>query len=154
MQFEYDGFGLLADGRDEDGNDSSATVDLELVSDEAGIREELNEALPGEDGDGDWEIVDISGLEGLATMDTPLSQLPGIAQEAAKALQEDLLEQFVAFHEDMGGEPDYSYFRDRFLGEYRDMEDYAQQYAEDCMEIPDNLISYIDWEKLGSGYAA
>lgn len=39
--------------------------------------------------------------------------------------------------------------RDRYLGEYESVEDYAIQLLDDCYEIPKYLEGYIDYQ----GYA-
>lgn len=39
-------------------------------------------------------------------------------------------------------------FRDAYMGQYDSEEEYAEEYAEQCMEIPDSLQPYIDYERL------
>lgn len=49
-------------------------------------------------------------------------------------------------------------FEDDFIGYYDSEEDFAQQMAEECGEVPDHLFNYIDWESyardmfMGGGY--
>ncbi len=41
-------------------------------------------------------------------------------------------------------------FDDEFHGEWDSEEDFARQYADDCMEIPDSISHYFDYEAFAS----
>lgn len=38
--------------------------------------------------------------------------------------------------------------KDRYCGEYDSMEEYAEEFYNDCYEIPDHLKNYIDYEAI------
>jgi len=38
---------------------------------------------------------------------------------------------------------------DRFYGFYDSLEDFAYEYVENCMEIPESMANYFDYEKFG-----
>ena len=41
-----------------------------------------------------------------------------------------------------------SYFKDDYQGEYKDEEDYAYEFIEDCYDLPDFAKMYFDYEKF------
>lgn len=41
---------------------------------------------------------------------------------------------------------------EKYEGSFDSVKDYGEHYAENCMNIPENLSYYIDYEKLGRDY--
>lgn len=69
--------------------------------------------------------------------------------KVAKGIEEHG-EPFGAFISHFGYDKDDDWdtlFDDRFCGVYRSEVEYAEQYADDCMEIPQNMQYYFDYER-------
>ena len=93
----------------------------------------------------EWAIHDYEGFEGLR-----LSEYEDIARvaELAKLVQEHgeawaLYAQYVGI--DYATEES---FKEAYQGQWESEEEFAENLAEDTMEIPEHLQYYIDYEKI------
>jgi len=57
------------------------------------------------------------------------------------------LDEYLAFCDHVGG-CGYAYYQESYQGCYRSGEEFAEQYYCDLYEIPEHLISYIDWGRV------
>ncbi len=100
----------------------------------------------------EWWCMDHEGFGGL--LDGECS--PMAAQELAELIAEveadgGPMAAFVAYRSNVGAEyATVEGFRDVYRGEWSSVEDYAQELAEDCGMVPDDLawpLSCIDWKR-------
>ncbi len=111
--------------------------------------QEMLVASPEPDAE-EWAIHDYEGFESLS-----LSEY-----ESTERVSE--LAAFIEEHGELGAQVMNYYghsldearqaLGENYCGEYQSLEDYAEQFAEDCgylNQVPENLRSYIDFERMG-----
>ncbi len=93
----------------------------------------------------EWAIHDYEGFEGLR-----LSEYEDIAKVVETAARiEEFGEAWALYAEHVG--MDYATkegFEEAYQGEWESEEEFAENLAEETMEIPQHLAFYIDYEKL------
>jgi len=57
-------------------------------------------------------------------------------------------EAFAAYVENIGGDADEAGFEEAYCGEWDSETDYAENYMDDCYDVPDYLASYIDYDAI------
>ena len=67
-------------------------------------------------------------------------------------LTEDEREMLDDYTEYAGDDATFEEARDNCLGKYDSEEDYCEQYAEECMNIPDGLKFYIDYKAMARDF--
>ena len=93
----------------------------------------------------EWAIHDYEGFEGLN-----ISEYEGVSDivEKAEFIAEygELGAQLAAYH----GGMDYAKtaLEDHYAGQYESVEDFAREITEETTQIPGNLTSYIDYERM------
>ena len=60
--------------------------------------------------------------------------------------------EIIAIYDEEIAPDDFQSVIDRYAGSFDSLEDYAMDYAENCMEIPTHLEAYIDYEAMGRDY--
>ncbi len=122
---------------------------IDADQDEESIREEIQEMLkespiPGAE---EWAIHDYEGFEGIK-----LSEYESIEDVARFAqLIEKHGEAYAAYAGFIG--EDYAteeHFQEDYQGEWDSEEKFAEDLAEETMNIPEHLQFYIDYEKLAN----
>ncbi|MDM8010164.1 MAG: antirestriction protein ArdA [Parasphingorhabdus sp.] len=93
----------------------------------------------------EWAIHDYEGLEGVS-----ISEYEGFESVSNKAA-------FIEQHGALGGKL-IEYYGDledaqkaideQYAGEYESLSDFAQELTEQATVIPDNLVYYIDYERM------
>jgi antirestriction protein len=120
-----------------------ATQSVEDIYD---IIKTLLENSPEEDAE-EFAIHDYEGFEGLN-----ISEYEGIESAHDKAVfieEHGALGGAVASH--LGSDLDDAKrsLEEGYIGEYRDIEDYAREVTESCHELPAYIEHYIDYESMG-----
>ena len=109
---------------------------------EATVSECADDLLAELDGWGfdGWEVIgydeDWKSPDDFANLDDYGAYIEGVERHG------------VAYHlryDDIYGEHD---FENEYQGEWDSAEEFVQSFYEDCHDIPDHLVHYIDWEKL------
>ena len=63
-------------------------------------------------------------------------------------LSENEQEAYKTYLENFGSEKTLDDFREAYMGEYRNPEDFAEEIFRECYEIPQHLEYYIDWRAV------
>lgn len=122
---------------------------IDACDDPEDIRGQINEMLtdsPEEDAE-EYAIHDHEGFEGYSVSEWEdieelhevacfIEENPGIGGELLAHCCDDLDEARNALKEN-------------YVGCYKSLADYAQQLTEDTCQIPDQIVYYIDYEKMG-----
>ena len=126
-----------------DAADSSLKTTVEDRRDE--ILEELNDDL--EDGKDEWvfDDWDVDCFDGDYMNPGEFSDLDDYGEYCENV--EKFGEGFHLRYEDVG-EITGSEFEDTYNGCWESFQEYAENYVDDCMEIPDNIKSYFNYEKF------
>ena len=82
------------------------------------------------DGFGEYSVSEHAGIDDLA--------------EIGRCIEKHG-EAFAAYIEHVGGDPDEGNFEDAYCGEWSTEEEYAENLMDDCYDVPDHLVYYIDY---------
>ena len=69
--------------------------------------------------------------------------------EVAELVEEQGFEKINSFLEVFSIE-DLGYFEDSYCGHWNNFQEYAQDYFDNCYEVPEHLENYIDYEKFAN----
>ncbi len=142
-------FDFTRDGESQSFNDTFDCDDASLQYTVEGRRDEMLDELNDDLGD-DEEEWDEAGFEVLE-YDTDFADPADFGDLDEYGEYAELIvefgEAYKLRYEDYGS-CTKSEFEDHYNGEWYSFEDYAQNYVDDCMEIPENMQSYFDIEKF------
>lgn len=97
----------------------------------------------------EWAIHDHEGFAGFNIHES--ESFETVAELAA--LLEEHGPAYAAYANHVGHEyASSSGFQDAYCGEWDSEEAYAENYADECMEIPEHLENYIDYEKMARDF--
>lgn len=111
--------------------------------------QEMLSASPEPDAE-EWAIHDYEGFESLSLSE--YESMERVAELAAFIEEHGELGAQVIIHYGQSLEEARQVLEENYCGEYESLEDYAEQFAEDCghlSQVPENLRSYIDFERMG-----
>lgn len=67
-------------------------------------------------------------------------------------LDEDDREKVDLYREHIDSDADFQTCIGRYMGQYRNPTDYAEEWYNERREIPEYLVSYIDWERVARDF--
>jgi len=105
-----------------------------------GITEMLSDS-PADDAE-EWVFHDYEGFGDYSVSE--YADIDDLA-EIGRCIEEHGLA-FAAYIEHVGGDPIEDNFQDAYHGEWGSEKEYAENLMDDCYEIPDHLVNYIDYD--------
>lgn len=131
--------------------DADGTTDAETIA-------ETVRRIATDAGATDWEELGIMDAEEFGALDASdvCALSLGAALELGEAIAEheysDAFGAFLSFDASLRSDVRRALdaFRDAYVGDFFDLADYAEEFAESCgLSVPDWLSSYVDWAAFG-----
>lgn len=126
-------------------------IDLEKVSD-AGEFFDVCRALHADEDDPEFMFQDYQGFpESMYYESMCEDEIQDILDYVALNLNEDdkeLLEEYQDAYDSTANISDLDKIKDYYCGQYDSLEDYAEELMNECYNIPDFLVNYIDYKAV------
>ena len=130
-------------------------IDVDYIANTDEVLEELAEGgfVPrDEDGDpvygGDLLVADAEDLAKAFLGSHGSFDLDDFVEARDYASRNHVPEDAIVAYIDMAGSWSRSGFANDYVGAYDSEEAYAKEYCDECMDVPEALEGYIDYEKL------
>ena len=86
-----------------------------------------------------WKISECEGFEAIYTVFN-------VYKEALENYEMEVIQSFIDWLSEDVEEGMVAKMDERYAGTYKDRSDWAYEYMSDCMEVPEHLENYIDYD--------